>query len=347
MHKKFVYSILLLAITAGCSHPESGPARIAEAPVPVKTATLQQQMIYEPVYASGNFTTDDETLRSFKTGGIVQHLFAREGDAVKTGQLLATLDLTEITAQVTQATLAYEKAQRDYQRVSNLYKDSVVTLEQFQNAATGLDMVREQLTAARFNRTFAEIRATGDGFILKKFVNEGQVVGAGTPVFQTNGAGNGNWILRVAVSDGQWSSLAIGDSAVISSDMPDLKSARGFVLHKSEGVDPVSGTFTIDIRPVINPGRLVASGMFGKAAITPARGRKLWTIPYDALLDADGNKGYVFVTYGDGRALRVKVSVAGITRDHVLIDGGLEGCNTLIVSGSAYLTDQSPITVIR
>ena len=55
----------------------------------------------------------------------------------------------------------------------------------------------------------------------------------------------------------------------------------------------------------------------------------------------------MFVTYGDGRALRVKVSVAGITRDHVLIDGGLEGCNTLIVSGSAYLTDQSPITVIR
>ena len=87
--------------------------------------------------------------------------------------------------------------------------------------------------------------------------------------------------------------------------------------------------------------------MFGKAVITPARGRSCWIIPYDALLDGDGNKGFVFVTCDGRKASRVKVSVSGITRDHVLIDGGLEGCSTLIVTGSAYLTDQSLITIIH
>jgi multidrug efflux pump subunit AcrA (membrane-fusion protein) len=100
----------------------------------------------------------------------------KEGDAIKKGQVLAVLDLTEINAQVTQATLAFEKAERDYKRLSNLYRDSVVTLEQFQNAGTGLDIAREQLTAARFNRTFSEIRASENGYILRKFVNEGQVI---------------------------------------------------------------------------------------------------------------------------------------------------------------------------
>ncbi len=339
--------LLFPVMLAGCSHQAGDTPDLSGAPVPVKVVTLSQQVVSEPVYSSGSFTTDDETIRSFKTGGVVQRLFVREGDAIKKGELLATLDLTEIAAQVTQATLACEKAQRDYKRVSNLYRDSVVTLEQFQNAATGLDIAREQLTAAQFNRTFSEIRAAGDGFILRKFVNEGQVVGPGTPVFQTNGAGNGNWILRVAVSDGQWSSLAIGDPAVISTDLPEMRSAGAFVMHKSEGVDPVSGTFTIDLKPSTSLGRFVASGMFGKAVITPARGRKCWLIPYDALLDGDGNKGYVFVTSDGHKASRVKVSIAGITRDHVMIDGGLEGCNTLIVTGSAYLTDQSPITVVH
>lgn len=347
MQKNYLYMLLFPALLAGCSHPAGNAPDLPGAPVAVKVVTLTQQVVSEPVYASGNFTTDDETIRSFKTGGVVQRLFVREGDAIKKGELLATLDLTEVTAQVTQATLACEKAQRDYKRVSNLYNDSVVTLEQFQNAATGLDIAREQLKAAQFNRTFSEIRATGDGFILRKFVNEGQVVGPGTPVFQTNGAGNGSWILRVAVSDGQWSSLAIGDPAVISSDLPEMKSAGAFVTHKSEGVDPVSGTFTVDLKPSTGLGRSVASGMFGKAVITPARGRKCWIIPYDALLDGDGNKGYVFVTCDGHKAARVKVSISGITRDHVLVDGGLEGCSTLIVTGSAYLTDQSLITIVQ
>lgn len=345
MKINYLYLFLLPVIIAGCSHSSADPAATTETPIPVKAITLQQQTVYEPVYASGSFTTDDETMRSFKTGGIVQHLFVREGDVVKKGQLLAMLDLTEITAQVTQSTLAFEKAQRDFNRLNNLYRDSVVTLEQFQNARTGLDIAREQLTAARFNRTFSEIRATEDGFVLKKYVNEGQVVGPGIPVFQTNGAGDGKWILRVSVSDGQWSSLVVGDSAVITSDLPDLKKVRGIVNKKSEGIDPVTGTFTIDIKPSVSLNRSVASGMFGKVMITPSHGRKLWIIPYDALLDGDGNKGYVFVTRDMHKAIRINVSIAGITRDDVLIDSGLEGCNTLIVSGSAYLADQSLIKI--
>lgn len=345
MKNQYLYVFILAGFLAGCSNPTVEQKDRGEAPVPVRVMALQQETVYEPVYASGNFTTDDETVRSFKTGGIVQRIFVREGDAVKKGQLLATLDLTEINAQVTQATLAFEKAQRDYNRVKNLYRDSVVTLEQFQNAGTGLDIAKEQLTAARFNLAYSEIRATEDGFVLRKFVNEGQVVGAGTPVFQTNGAGDGNWILRVAVSDGQWSSLSIGDSALITSDLPEMKMIRGKVSRKSEGVDPVSGTFTVDIRPVVNLGRVVASGMFGKATITPSNGMRVWAIPYDALLDADGNTGYVFVTSNSETAKKVNVRIAAVNPGRVLIDGGLEGHTNLIISGSAYLSDQSRIKI--
>ncbi len=46
----------------------------------------------------------------------------KEGDAIKKGQLLATLNLTEIDASLQQAQLAYEKASRDLQRLNNLYQ---------------------------------------------------------------------------------------------------------------------------------------------------------------------------------------------------------------------------------
>ncbi|MFX4370069.1 hypothetical protein ABTA37_20270, partial [Acinetobacter baumannii] len=77
--------------------------------------------------------------------------------------LIATLNLTEINAQVQQAEIAYEKALRDYKRVTNLYKDSVANLEQMQNAKTALDVAQQQVTAANFNKNYSEIKALTDG----------------------------------------------------------------------------------------------------------------------------------------------------------------------------------------
>lgn len=342
--KLYIWIILLLL--AGCAQPSGDRIQDGDAPVSVKVITVSRDTVYEPVIVSGTFTTDDEAIRSFKTGGIIQRIFVGEGDAVREGQVLATLDMTEISAQVNQATLAFEKARRDYQRVTNLYNDSVVTREMYENAGTALHLAETQLTAARFNLTHSEIRASENGFILRKFVNEGQVVGPGTPVFQTNGAGSGDWLLRVSVSDGQWSALKPGDNASIRTGIPGSREIPARVTRKSEGVDPVSGTFTLDLKPVGKPEITIASGMFGKAEIKPSAGRIVWKIPYQALLDGNGSEGFVFVACNGKKAEKRTVSVAGLNREYVLVDKGLEECNRVIVTGSAYLNDQSDILII-
>ncbi len=334
-------------VIAACSSSPEDRIPSGNETIPVEVTRVEQEIVTEPVYTSGTFTSDDEVIRSFKTGGVVQRLYVMEGDAIRKGQLLATLDLTEISAQVAQAKLAYEKARRDNDRVKNLYRDSVVTLEMYENSGTALQLANELLTTALFNQTYSEIRAMENGFILKKFVNEGQVVGPGTPVFMTNGAGDGKWILKVAVSDGQWSTIEHGDPAIITTDIENERPLMGHVSKKSEGVDPFTGTFTINITPVPGISVPIASGMFGRATITPSTGRKVWKIPYDALLDGDGNKGFVFTTCDQKTALRQQVTIAGLYRDFVLIDKGLENCNTLIIKGSAYLKDRSPVKIIR
>jgi multidrug efflux pump subunit AcrA (membrane-fusion protein) len=97
---------------------------------------------YAPVLKySGTMASTAEARLSFKIGGIVSKIYVKEGDHVVRGQLLATLDLTEINAQVQQASQGVDKVQRDVNRVKNLYNDTVATLEQVQNASadsTGL-----------------------------------------------------------------------------------------------------------------------------------------------------------------------------------------------------------------
>lgn len=351
MRTLYVNAFLLILLGTiflqACGSAESSTGIPAvDAAIPVKVSPVQVKEHSQPLHISGRFTTDDETTLAFKTGGILGRVRVKEGDFVRKGQLLATLDLTEIKAQVNQAMLGYEKAERDFKRAENLYKDSVATLEQYQNARTAMALAEQQLQEARFNLGFSEIRATSDGYVLKKYANAGQVVSPGASILRTNGAGKSKWIFKAGVSDKEWALLQEGDSAVIYTDAAPGKAIQARLSRKAEGVDPATGAFSIELLLDSPDKELLASGLFGKATIFPAAVSRLWAIPHEALLDANANKGYVFVTSDQKTARKVAVSIAFIDNQFVYISSGLENAPDLITTGSAYLADSSSIIVV-
>lgn len=346
-----LYFIILSALViitgflfSGCT---DNNATQKEELVPVRLVELKKEHIQKSIMSSGQFTTDDETILSFKTGGVIKAIYVKEGDEVRKGQLLATLEMTEINAGVLQSEAAYEKALRDYNRIINLFKDSVATLVQSQDAKTALDIATQQLNIARYNKNYSEINAIGDGFVLKKFVNEGQLVGPGTPVLQTNEAGKGNWILKAGVSDIEWSSIELNDKAVVEIDALPGEKFEAVVVRKSKGVDPISGTLSTDIKLVSQPEGKLASGLFGKVKINSSRTVSYWVIPYESVLDGDKNNGYVFITNDYKKVQKVKINIADMLEDNILVNGGLENAKALVITGSAYLNDGSEISAIN
>lgn len=336
-----------LAVFAVSCKQKAEEKSVPDEVIPVTVMALQRQSLQQTVYTSGQFTTDDESNLAFKNGGIIHKIYVKEGDAVQQGELLATLDLTEINTVAQQASVSLQKAQRDYGRVVHLYRDSVATLEQMQNAKTALDIAKQQSVNANYNQSTNELRATQSGYVLQKFVNEGQVVGAGTPVLQINGAANSDWILKVGVSDNQWANIVVGDKATITTDAFPNKIFPAAVYKKSEGIDPVSGTFVLQLRLTGDDKKGIASGLFGKAEITPALTVHAWSIPIEALLDGDKNEGYVFVTNDEQKAKKIKVDIQRVENNKVIVSSGLENVKYLIIGGNAYLTDGSKIKVLK
>ncbi len=148
------------------------------------------------------------------------------------------------------------------------------------------------------------------------------------------------------MSDRQWAAISKGDEATVQSDALPGKGLSAFVYKKSEGIDPASGTFIIHLKLKDKTNGKIASGMFARADIWPAKKSvNTWTIPYDALLDGDEGRGYVFTTDDRNTARKTEVKIGDIRKDKVLITGGLEGAKFLIVSGSPYLNDGSKIKV--
>lgn len=316
-------------------------------PIPVKLAQIEQTSSQRKVKAGGLLGTEDEARLSFKTGGIIQRVHVRVGDAVRKGQVLATLDVTEIKAGVAQAQLAFDKAQRDYDRVQALHRDSVATLEQMQNAQTGLEIARQSLATAKFNLSHSEIVAPAAGFVLAKLMNEGELAGPGTPILAiSQTSSQSKWVLKAGLSDKDWSLVELGDVAEVSLDAYPDKVFPGKVSRKAQGADPYSGAFQIEVEVELK-GEKPAAGLFGEATIQPAKKQGYWMLPYESVLEANGNDAFVFVTKDKQFAKRVPVKIAFLDRDHVAISGGLDGYPEVITTGSAYLMDESAIKVAQ
>ena len=348
--KIFVFQAFSLGVifalpACGAKEPPvvARPAATEEAAIPVRTVAVQQRNIALPVHASGMLTSTAEQRLAFKIGGIIRKVYVEEGDVVRRGQLLATLDKTEIDAQVNQARQGLVKAERDLGRVQGLYQDSSATLELLENATTGRDVARETARIATFNQQYAEIRATKSGKIIKKLVNEGEVTGPGLPALVLFETGKDDWVVKINVSDRDWARLSLGMSARVTMDAYEGTAFNGKVTDLAPAADPQSGLYPVEIR--IQPqGKRFAPGLFAQVDITPSQSRLYTTVPIEAIVEGDGRAAFVFALQADGQSVRkAPVQIAFLEGNQVVIASGLEGVGEVVTTGAPYLTEKKRV----
>jgi membrane fusion protein, multidrug efflux system len=342
MQKYIVLSGFLLFFACGNKKVED-TNNVKDDAVLVRLTVVEKTTSAEPVVASGVVSSSSEARLAFKTGGIIERIYVKEGDEVKRGQLLAKLNLTEINAQVAQANEGFAKIERDKKRVENLYKDSVATLEQLQNITTAYNVAKQNIEIARFNQNFSEIRATTNGRIVKKIMNEGELVGPGMPLFYITADGAKDWIIRVGVSDKDWARLKEGDAAQVTIDAFKGETFSASVSNKAPSIDPQSGLYQMELRFLRLPKQL-ALGLFANVKMQPKMQRSYLAIPIDAIIEGNGNHASVFVAE-QGKARKIEVETAAIQDGKVLIANGLQEGQQVITDGSAYLTNGINIKV--
>lgn len=347
IHKSTVLIALLTLTVLACNDEKSVESKLFDSEtIAVKTYNLQQSEGSINISATGMLTTENEAKYAFKIGGVIDHIYVNEGEFFKKGKLLARLKIDEIDAGFVQAKLGLEKAERDLSRISNLYKDSVATLEQLQNTKTAYEIAQKQLEAVKFNKEYAFIYATSDGFVTKKIANEGEIISGGMPVLAINEKINDSWVLKVGLSDRDWALVETGNSASIVLDAYPEKRLTGTIFRKSMAADLGSGSFQVEIK-VNCEGVSPALGMFGKATINTNKIQKYQSIPYDALIEADGNRAFVFVPLLDGKVKKQAIVIADFDNDKVNVKSGLEGINEVVLTNSAFLNSNSIITIIK
>lgn len=334
-----VFAFMLLA---ACGEKKPVGAVIEDAII-VRTQPVTLTDYKASLEYSGKLASSKETNLSFKVGGIIAAIYVKEGETVSKGQLLATLDLTEINAQVQQATQSVEKSNRDVQRVKNLFEDTAATLEQYQNVQTQQNVASENLRIAKFNLQYAQIRAAENGVITKKLMNGGELASPGAPVLEMNSNSDNDWVVRFGVSDKDWAQLQKGNEAIVNLDAYPEINFKGIITEVAQASDPVTGTYEMEVK--VLPGeKKFAAGLFAKIQINTATKQQVSIIPVEALSEADGKTGYVYTLNVDKKTVtKHKVSIAFIDADKVAIRSGLDNISEVITDGVSYLTENAKV----
>ncbi len=342
MKNNLILGSLLLWIFTGCSITENKQQEISLPEVEV--VEIEEVKAFDQINTTG-LVKAAKTLRlSFKIGGIIDQIHVAEGESVRSGQVLAKLKTREIDAKVNQAELAVDKAKRDFNRADNLFKDSVATREQWQNAKTALEAAKADLRVAKFNQKHAVIKASHNSIVLKKLAEKGEITDAGYPVIVL-GSNETTHIIKASVTDKEWVMLNTGDSAQIMMDAYEDQVFHASISQISAMADPYTGTYDVELTFTSEP-RKIATGMLTTVTIFPQNTKTYLRIPVDALIEADGNTGWVSIVK-DNKVERRKIQIKQIENKYLYLKGDVIQGEEVITEGKSYVSVGQQVKKIK
>ena len=212
--KKFLKITLLVLLAAGIIGTfvflwmKSKPKVVVYETVTAEVADLQKTTV-----ATGKVEPRDEILIKPQISGIIDEVYKEAGQSIRKGEVIAKVKVIPELGQVNSAEsrvrlaeINEKQAQTDFDRIEKLFKDKLISREDFeksevalkqshvevQTAKDALEIIKEGITKNSASLSSTLIRSTIDGLILDVPVK------AGNSVIMSNTFNDGTTIATVA-----------------------------------------------------------------------------------------------------------------------------------------------------
>jgi len=307
--------------------------------------------------------------------GIVTEVYVTEWVRVKKGTPLAKIDAREMEivlqksraametakANLLQADVAGNRANREYERLLKLKEYGLVTqqnlddgLTEKEASAARIEAARAQLRAAEEDLHHTQTRLSKliiyspmDGVVSLRNVNVGDLVGelGGKPMFRI--IDTRKLELTVTVPSNEMDAVRIGQSLTFSTDAIRGKNFTGKVMFINPVVNEADRSVKVTAE-VENVSEQLKGGLYVKGRIITGKRTGILRVPRVALLswDVAGKKGDLFVLRGD-IVNRRTVQTGSVMGDFVEVTSGINPGEPVVVRGGFNLKDSDRVNVTQ
>ncbi len=314
-------------------------------PVEVKGVSVKRQNLEVTVTATstGIVKSDIEVNITAQRTGKIAKLYIEEGDMVKAGGMIAELDKSEVEAHLKKAQADLKKTEVDlsnadieYKRKGPLFKEGLVTQQEFDNAqkllsiaGAELEMAKAAVDVARLQYEYSFIKSPVNGVVSERRVDVGDTATPG-PVIATI-VDPENLYIKAPVDEADVSSVNLGQIVKITMDAYPGKFFYGTVIKISPiviGVKQEARTF--EVRVSIPEGIVLKPGMSADIEIVTGEAIDTLIVPSQAVIEKGAEK-IVYVSEG-GRAKQRKVEIGIYNWNFTEIKEGLTEGEKIIIT---------------
>ncbi len=380
LRRGLLYAVLCAVagiLVFGCSKGKGSAASEAGKPsVSVEVAKVTPTDITEGVDVVGSLSAKFQADVRAEFAGTVTDVYVTEWVRVKKGTPLARQDTKELElllqkgeaavdvakANVLQAEVSKNRAEREYARFVNMKEAGLVTQQNLDDMASEKDAANARLAAADAAAKAAErelmqgrahlskgvIRSPMDGVVSLRNVNPGDLVGdmGGTKVLFR--VVNPRILdLTVTAPSKEMSAICVGRPIVFSTDAIPGKIFSGKVMVINPTVNEVDRSIRV-VAEVMNDSDELKPGLFAKGRIIAGTRRGVLQMPRTGLLSWDVVKKQadVFVLNGD-KVQRRTIQTGAVSTDFVEVASGLAADNEIVTRGGFNLKDGDTVRVVQ
>src|SRR3990170_2644965 len=308
-------------------------------PVRVASATVAPAVI--ETGAVGTLRADEGVMIRPEIAGRIDQIRFAEGQQVKQGSLLVTLDAGETRAQVQSSRVQLELEKQRLERAEDLFKKGFISQQALDEQRSTHDRAAAKLREDRVRLAKSEIRAPFSGVAGLRQVSEGAYVAAGTDIARLEKLDQLKLDFRVPETF--LAQLKPGQPVRTAVDAYAGQEFRGTIYAIEPAIDEQTRTVLARAR-VGNVNLKLRPGMFARVQLRLGVREKAVWIPEEAIVPR-GQDSYVFrVANGKAELVRVQTGVRKV--GEVEIAKGIAAGDVVVTEGTQRLGPGMPVTVM-
>ena len=349
-----VAGFALAVASAGCGDKAAAAAAIVPVPA-VSVAHPLKEQVTDWSDLVGRFEPTQHVDVRARAGGFLQTVNFVDGQTVRKGQLLFTLDPRPAEAALASAQADEAMARKAFERGQILINEQAISREEFEKRRAALGVAEATLHARVLDLEFTRVTAPASGVVSDRKVDAGNVIAGGTS--------QGDLLTTIVSISPIYFTFEISESEVLKhqrqaqqnggrieirlQDEPDYR-WTGVVNFADNAVDKGSGAMRMRAL-VDNPDGFLKPGMFGHARVASAQPYDAMLIPETAVI-SDGPRKIAYVVDSDGKVAAKPLETGPAFDGLRVVRAGLDTADQVIVNGVQRVqpgaTVQATVTAI-
>ncbi len=258
---KLIYtSILFSAVLAFTSCGNSSEEKNFDQtpPVSVTVSSVAAENNSPFLTASGKIEAANSATLSTRMMGFVDKVHVNVGQNVTKGELLVSINNSDLSAKqaqtsagISEAQAAFNNAEKDYQRFQNLFAENSASQKELDDQRARYEMAKARLEGAKQMRNevqsqfaYVNLRAPFSGIVTNKFIEAGDMANPGMPLVSVEGPGN--FEVTASVPESEISKIKSGSEVQVIVKSSD-KTLPGTVTEVSTSARNTGGQYLVKV----------------------------------------------------------------------------------------------------